>query len=148
MKNIKACLSHNTDNWRTPSWLYSQIVYDFGYKDLFPYMADYDQFNILYKNEKLFINPPFSRLKDIPSYIDKLLKGGCSIWLLIPSRTDTIYFHKLLEYHPTLYFIKGRLHFNDSKKVAPFPTMLLHFGPFDIFNFYFSYEPSNKDKVR
>lgn len=46
----------------------------------------------------------------------------------MPARTDTKYFHELLKLKPKIYFIKGRLHFNDSKESAPFPTILLHFN--------------------
>ena len=45
--------------------------------------------------------------------------------LLIPARTDTVYFHKLLEFKPEIVFIKGRLRFNDSKLSAPFPSILV-----------------------
>lgn len=49
----------------------------------------------------------------------------CEVIFLIPARTDTKYFHELLEYSPDIYFIKGRLHYNDSKNGAPFPSVLL-----------------------
>lgn len=49
----------------------------------------------------------------------------CEVLFLIPARTDTKYFHELLSYSPDIYFIKGRLHYNDSKTGAPFPSILL-----------------------
>ena len=45
--------------------------------------------------------------------------------MLIPSRTETKYFHKLMEHNPKILFFKGRLHFNESKNSAPFPSCLI-----------------------
>lgn len=128
--NLDVCFSSNTDNWRTPSNLYNLFINN-GYLDLFPFNCSYDQFHILYMFEKLYINPPFSRLKDLPSYIGNLITLKNRIFLLMPSRTDTIYFHELLQFNPKIYFLKGRLHFNDSVKSAPFPTIILEFNDFD-----------------
>ena len=41
--------------------------------------------------------------------------------LLIPARTDTKYFRKLVDYGVDIMFITGRLHFNGSNS-APFPS--------------------------
>ena len=49
------------------------------------------------------------------------------IYLLIPARTDTKYFRKLVDElgdHMKIIFITGRLKYNDSG-TAPFPTMLI-----------------------
>ena len=43
----------------------------------------------------------------------------------ITSRTETKYFHLLLRYNPKILFFKGRLHFNESKNSAPFPSCLI-----------------------
>ena len=45
--------------------------------------------------------------------------------LLIPSRTETKYFHLLMAHNAKLLFFKGRLHFNESKNSAPFPSVLV-----------------------
>lgn len=65
--NIKACMSHKTDEWKTPTDLFNYFM-NRGYRDLFSYKMQKNQFEILYENEKLYINPPFSRLKDIYIY--------------------------------------------------------------------------------
>ena len=123
--NIKACLTHKTDNWQSPKYIYEHFMKR-GYIDLFPYKANYDQFKIDYYKEKLFCNPPFSKLKDVIPYLIKQAENGCEVMLLMPSRTDTKYFHELLNYgHITIYFIKGRLHYNESKS-APFPSMIVY----------------------
>lgn len=53
------------------------------------------------------------------------MEHGCVIWLLIPSRTDTKYFQRLMDDGMLLYFIKGRLKFNDGNMGAPFPSVLI-----------------------
>ena len=125
-KDIKACLTHKTDNWKTPTEIYNRFM-ELGYKDTFKYESKENELENNYYNEKLFINPPFSKMKKITEWIIKQLEQHNEILLLIPSRTDTEYFHRLLTYNPIIYMIKGRLHYNDSKS-APFPTLLLHFN--------------------
>lgn len=48
---------------------------------------------------------------------------------LIPARTDTKYFHHLMQLHADieLNFIKGRLKFGESNTSAPFPSVLIKF---------------------
>jgi len=128
-KNIKACLSHNTDNWRTPSFIYNHFI-NKGYRDLFEYESSYNQYNHTYDNDKLFINPPYSDMDNVINYVIDLFNKNNDIWLLIPVRSDTNYFYKLYKNcFIKIYFIKGRLKFNDGIRVAPFPSMLLHISP-------------------
>ena len=54
------------------------------------------------------------------------MENGCNVWMLIPSRTDTRYFQKIMNDGMLLYFIKGRLRFNDGEMGAPFPSVLIH----------------------
>ncbi len=125
--NLKGCFSRETDNWRTPTKIYRRFIED-GYKDCFPYMAEYDEFERTYDHTKLFVNPPYSKLKLLPEWVKRQVQNGCEVVLLIPARTDTQYFHEMLELHPRVEFIKGRLHFNDSKNGAPFPSIYLIFN--------------------
>ena len=45
--------------------------------------------------------------------------------MLIPSRTDTRWFHEWVYGKAELRFVKGRLRFNDSKGSAPFPSLVV-----------------------
>lgn len=125
--NLKGCFSKNSDDWRTPSHIYHYFVIESKYIDCFPYHAQYDEFLKVYEGKKLFVNPPYSKLKLIPDWIRKQYVNNCHIALLIPARTDTKYFHELLSMNPSIYFLKGRLHFNDSKEGAPFPSIVMIF---------------------
>ena len=124
MSDLAGCFSHNTDHWRIPTEIYNFFMSE-GYIDPCPFYADFDGLTREYKNQKIYINPPYSQIKLWVDYALKLLGGGCKIVMLIPSRTETKYFHKLMEHNPKILFFKGRLHFNESKNSAPFPSCLI-----------------------
>ncbi len=51
--------------------------------------------------------------------------------MLIPARTDTIYFHKWIYHKAEIRFIKGRLKFRGKQKgsgSAPFPSCVVIFN--------------------
>jgi len=52
---------------------------------------------------------------------------GTRVVMLIPARTDTSYFHDYIYHKAELRFIRGRLHYNDGKTGAPFPSMIVIF---------------------
>lgn len=99
-------------------------MYDFyinqGYFDPCPLNSDFDGLKIDWK-EKNFVNPPYSKIKE---FVDKAIienQKDKKVILLIPARTDTKYFRKLVDYGCEIFFVTGRLHFNDSNS-APFPS--------------------------
>ena len=51
--------------------------------------------------------------------------------LLIPSRTDTRYWHDFIMKADEVRFIKGRLYFNDGDGGAPFPSCIVVFSGYD-----------------
>lgn len=55
--------------------------------------------------------------------------GGTLVVMLIPARTDTSYFHDYIYGKHEVRFIRGRLHFNESKTGAPFPSMVVVMRP-------------------
>lgn len=125
MANINVMFSKNTDDWKTPTALY-EIMMEKGYLDPCPYQSKENGLEKDFIAKKLFINPPFSTMKDWVKYgIKQYYVNHCEVIYLIPARTDTKYFHELLYYHPEIIFIKGRLHYNDSKTGAPFPSLLI-----------------------
>lgn len=119
----KVLFSHNTDNWRTPKNLYNYFMNN-GFFDPCEYLSKTNNLNNIYK-EKLYINPPYSDIKNWTKFIYNNIKN--LIVLLIPARTDTNYFHELLLLNPLIIFIKGRLSFNDLG-TAPFPSLILIFN--------------------
>ena len=61
----------------------------------------------------------------------QLLGGGTLVVMLIPARTDTKYFHEYIYKRHEIRFVRGRLHFNESKAGAPFPSMVVVMRPSD-----------------
>ena len=81
-----------------------------------------------YFNQKLFINPPYSKLGEVSKWVIQQAQQKNLIWLLLPVRTDTKYFKEIIDQcgdKLQLIFITGRLKFNDSKNSAPFPSFFI-----------------------
>ena len=81
-----------------------------------------------WKGERVFCNPPYS---EISKWCEKAFyeskNPNTLIVMLIPSRTDTRYFHDYILHRAEIRFVKGRLKFGDSKNSAPFPSMIVIF---------------------
>lgn len=74
----------------------------------------------------MFCNPPYSEIsKWVKKCYEEGHKENTLVALLIPSRTDTRYFHDYIINRAEIRFVKGRLKFGDSKSSAPFPSMLV-----------------------
>ena len=120
--------SKNSDDWKTPKYIYDYFM-NAGYIDPCPFQCQKNNLNIDWGGVNLFINPPYS---DIKSWIDFAINhikkhNKNHVYVLIPSRTDTKYFHKMIkeDIDMGIYFFEGRLHFNESKNSAPFPSCLI-----------------------
>lgn len=76
----------------------------------------------------VFCNPPYS---SIAKWVEKCYREGTKdntvVVMLIPSRTDTRYFHKFIYHRAEIRFVRGRLKFGDVKNSAPFPSMVVIF---------------------
>lgn len=76
-----------------------------------------------------WMNPPYGRklIRWIRKAYQESLKGACVV-CLIPSRTDTKWFHEYVTKASDVLFIKGRLRFSGATENAPFPSMIVVFG--------------------
>jgi phage N-6-adenine-methyltransferase len=133
--------SHSTDEWETPQDFYDRLNAEFHFT-LDPcatetthkcarwYGAADDGLSKDWGGEHVFCNPPYSQAAAwARKCFEESRKPGTVVVLLIPSRTDTRYFHSYIYNRSELRFVKGRLRF--SKKLpAPFPSMVAVFrGP-------------------
>lgn len=125
MANLKGCFSHKTDDWKTPKNIYKKFVEDTGFFDPCPFQCEkWNGLEIEWDTTN-FVNPPYSQIE---KWVDKAIEEsekGNYIVMLLPVRTDTKWFKKLSNYGVFIQFITGRLHFNESKTGAPFPSMLV-----------------------
>ena len=80
---------------------------------------------------RVFCNPPYSQIdKWVEKAFYETKQENTLVVMLIPSRTDTRYFHNYIYGRTEIRFVKGRLKFGDGKNSAPFPSMLVIFrGP-------------------
>ena len=120
---ITGCLSHKTDDWKTPTSLYKKFM-DLNYYDPCPFQSKDNNLLIDWK-DKNFVNPPYSKLKIWVNKCIEQHKKQKEVIMLIPARTDTIAFKMLYDYGAHFVFITGRLQFNDTD-TAPFPSMLVN----------------------
>jgi len=143
-----AAQSSQTDDWATPQHVvdfaakrfdkpfYSRrfnldvCASDSNHKASIYYTADTDGLEQTWWGN-VWLNPPYGR--SIGRWIDKAVEsiqefnGDCqSVTLCIPARTDTRWFHKLIENGAEVVFIKGRLKFGAGTAAAPFPSCLVY----------------------
>ena len=85
-----------------------------------------------WEGETVFVNPPYGR--ELKHWVKKSFlesrKPNTTVVLLCPARTDTRYFHDYIMRASELYFIKGRLKFENKSKIsnsAPFPSVIAVF---------------------
>ena len=124
----KVMFSSATDHWSTPKHVYEALDKEFHF--------DYDPCPLNSEIDNLggdwgkinFVNPPYSDIK-IWAYECHYhwLHMGQTVVMLIPSRTDTRWWHDWIMKATEIRFIKGRLKFGGSKNSAPFPSCIVIF---------------------
>ena len=78
-----------------------------------------------------WMNPPYGRT--IGSWVEKayseVLRGYAKkVICLLPSRTDTRWFHDFILPFAEIEFLKGRVKFGDGRNAAPFPSLVAVFS--------------------
>lgn len=142
-----ALISSNDQTWETPKYLFDWL------NDIFHFTIDLASFETCYTAKTIgkcitpqqdslkqswngqigFLNPPYGR--ELHKWVEKAcaeVKKATKptmIIMLIPSRTDTSYWHDYI--FPTakeIWFLKGRVRFGDGTKPAPFPSAIVVFS--------------------
>ena len=143
--------SSKSDEWETPQDLFDKLNAEFHFT-LDPCCREYnhkcdkyftqedDGLHKSWLGEVVFCNPPYG--KSIGKWVEKCYneykENGTTIVMLIPSRTDTSWFHKYIWHEATeIRFVEGRLRFinrtfpswredgNFKVSPAPFPSMIV-----------------------
>jgi site-specific DNA-methyltransferase (adenine-specific) len=124
----KVYFSSLRDDWRTPKRLYHELNIEFEFDfDPCPTEPNYDGLFIEWGSRN-FVNPPYSHWQKWVKKGYEQWKKGKLVVFLLAARTDTKAFHDyILPYATEIRFIRGRLRFDDSKKHAPFPSMVVIF---------------------
>lgn len=134
----KGLFTSKTDLWSTPTELYKSLDEEFAFetdvcaseenakcKKYFTIKEDG------LKQEWLgvcWMNPPYGREigKWIKKAYESALENGTTVVCLVPSRTDTRWWHDYCM-KGEIRFIKGRLKFGNSTNSAPFPSAIVIF---------------------
>jgi len=117
-------------DWQTPDGVYKQLNDEFNFDfDPCPYpkSKNFDGLTCEWGKSN-FVNPPYGR--EIPKWAKKAYEEaqkGKGVVLLVPSRTDTRYWHDYFMKADEIRFIKGRLKFKGATNSAPFPSAIIIF---------------------
>jgi DNA N-6-adenine-methyltransferase (Dam) len=125
--------------WGTPPDLHRALDSEFSFTlDPCSPASVWDGLEISWAGERVFCNPPYGRGPKIGRWLAKGTEADIAVYLL-PSRTDTVWFHEWALRSDEIRFIKGRLYFGKNHISqdcgfhgrAPFPSMLVIFRKCD-----------------
>lgn len=137
----KAMFSSQRNDWETPQDLFDKLNAEFNFtldscasndnaKCQKYFTQKQDGLRQDWQGETVFCNPPYGR--EVKKWVSKAyqesLKPDTLVVMLLPSRTDTSWFHDYILPYGKISFIKGRLKFGGSKNSALFPSMIVVFG--------------------
>ena len=125
---MKVHYSSQRLDWKTPKAVYQVLDAEFQF-DHDPCPTDFKVDGLTSEWGKVnYVNPPYGR--EIPKWIEKGFKEwkkGKTVVFLIPSRTDTRWWHDYIMKAKEIRFIKGRLKFKGAINSAPFPSAIVIF---------------------
>lgn len=135
----KSLLSSTSNEWETPQAFFDRLNIEFHFTldaAASPENAKCGNYYTERENalrqtwhDVVWCNPPYGRA--IGRFVEKGYKeaqlGAAIVVMLIPSRTDTRYWHNYVMKAKEIRFVKGRLKFGDSTNSAPFPSAVVVF---------------------
>lgn len=144
MKGQKQIFSTGKDDWGTPPALIEALQTRFCRKFGLDVAASKEnkiceefyseEDNALTKfwgwSGTAWCNPPYSQCAEFVHEGQCQAKRGAIVFMLIPARTDTVYWHECIlgDCNADIYFIRGRIKFVGAKSGAPFPSAIIHFA--------------------
>ena len=138
--NLQVHFKSQTCEWPTPQWLFDELKEEFHFEtDVCASEHDAKCTNY-FASEGLWsglahewvgvcwMNPPYGRA--IGQWIQKAYESslnGATVICLLPSRTDTSWWHDYVMKAKEIRFVRGRLRFGDAVNSAPFPSAIVVF---------------------
>lgn len=133
----------SSNDWETPQWLFDRLNQIFTFqldacaseenKKCEKYFSEADDgLSQKWGGYRTWCNPPYG--KQISKWVAKAAEtvkdNNSLVVMLLPARTDTAWYHDYISNNPQAHtvFLRGRLHFNNSKWNAPFPSMIVVFA--------------------
>lgn len=142
-----ALFSKASDEWSTPQDLFDLLDAEFhfgldaaataenskcgsSYCDKIGDALELVNWNYHAQGKPIWLNPPYSLIgKFMAKAAHEAYHKGATVVCLIPSRTDTRYWHDYVMHAHELRFIRGRLKFGGANNGAPFPSCIVIFRP-------------------
>ena len=140
-KLTKGLFTSRTEEWETPSYVFLALKKEFGFQVDVCATSENAKCKIYFdksvdglKREwspfSCWMNPPYGR--NIGAWMKKAFEEsqrGALVVCLIPSRTDTKWWHKWAMKAAEIRFVSGRISFSNSKQSAPFPSCIVIYYP-------------------
>lgn len=128
----KGLFSAASAHWATPREVYDKLDEEFHFNDdPCPLHSVVDRLDTEW-GASVFMNPPYGR--EITRWLRKAYEEslkGKTIVCLLPSRTDTRWWHEYIMKAKEIRFLRGRLKFGGAKNSAPFPSCVVIFKDTD-----------------
>jgi|TARA_R110000751_G_scaffold201188_2_gene306005 phage N-6-adenine-methyltransferase len=151
-----ALFSRASDEWSTPNDLYTALDDEFCFtldaaataeNTKSPTFLDRDRdalkerWGLIPSHRStppsVWVNPPYSRVRHFMAKAVEEAARGCTVVCLVPSRTDTKWWHESVwdaaTHQPRpgveVRFLRGRVKFGDGKGSAPFPSAVIILRP-------------------
>lgn len=128
MTASRVLYSAATGKWATPVDVYAALDAEFGFTldpcpmDDAERIMESDGLARSWGGERIFCNPPYGA--GVHRWLAKAREADVAVYLL-PSRTDTRWWHDYAMKADEIRFIRGRLKFGGSANSAPFPSAIL-----------------------
>ena len=124
----KGLFQSASQHWSTPKELYDELDKEFHFNDD-PCPLHGEGGLDRRWGTRTFLNPPYGR--EITKWLFKAWREnmcGSMVVCLLPSRTDTKWWHEYVMNASEIRFLRGRLKFDNSKNSAPFPSAVVIFN--------------------
>ena len=136
--NTKVLFSSKEEKWATPQDFFDKLNDEFHFTLDVAASPDNAKCANYFTEEQdglvqsggghtVWCNPPYCRKTGlwVKKAYEEHQRTGCTVVMLLPSRTDVRWFHDYILDKAEIRFIKGRLKFGGSKNSAPFASIVV-----------------------
>lgn len=136
--NTKVLFSSKEEKWATPQDFFDKLNDEFHFtldaaaspdnaKCANYFTEEQDGLVQSWGGHTVWCNPPYCRKTGlwVKKAYEEHQRTGCTVVMLLPSRTDVRWFHDYILGKAEIRFIKGRLKFGGSKNSAPFANIVV-----------------------
>lgn len=136
--NTKVLYSSKEEKWATPQDFFDKLNDEFHFtldaaaspdnaKCPVYFTEEQDGLAQSWEGHTVWCNPPYCRKTGlwVKKAYEEHQRTGCTVVMLLPSRTDVRWFHDYILGKAEIRFIKGRLKFGGNKNSAPFPSIVV-----------------------